>query len=245
MQTLSMLARAALAALVLALVPPMLAAQSTPPPVPVDDTATPPPLPADDDPAPTPPPLPQLAVFLDEDGNPGGPYDRAQLTAKVADGTLTGQTLVWQDGMADWAPAAEVEDLAGLIGPAPGPSPSPQPEPQQDPAALIAGDWFTEGSDPTSGLSGQLWVSFDAGGSYTMQGSFSSQQGNVNVEGNGSWRANPGPNDTISVAFTGVIYAIGPDGMPQSEVFNETWRVEVVDQNTLRDLEDGTLLTRQ
>lgn len=64
----------------------------------------------------TPPPIPGAAPFwLALDGMPAGPFDRATLAERVRAGTLTPQTLAWREGMAEWAVAGEVPELASLF----------------------------------------------------------------------------------------------------------------------------------
>jgi membrane protease subunit (stomatin/prohibitin family) len=70
-----------------------------------------------------PPPLPDEQWFLGVDGQQQGPFDRSGLTAKVASGQLTGDTLVWKAGMAAWAPASQVADLGAVLASAPPPLP--------------------------------------------------------------------------------------------------------------------------
>ncbi len=63
-----------------------------------------------------PPPIPQLpAFFLAIDGKPVGPLDRLALAQRVTDGSLRGDTLVWRDGMAEWAAASKVPEIAALL----------------------------------------------------------------------------------------------------------------------------------
>jgi membrane protease subunit (stomatin/prohibitin family) len=70
-----------------------------------------------------PPPLPDEQWFLGVDGQQQGPFDRSGLTAKVAAGQLTGDTLVWKAGMAAWAPASQVADLGAVLASTPPPLP--------------------------------------------------------------------------------------------------------------------------
>jgi membrane protease subunit (stomatin/prohibitin family) len=64
-----------------------------------------------------PPPLPdQEQWYLGAGGERRGPFDLSGLAAEAGRGTLTGATLVWRTGMAQWTPAAQVPELA----PAPG-----------------------------------------------------------------------------------------------------------------------------
>src|ERR1019366_7072641 len=68
-------------------------------------------------PVPTPPPIPRSpAYFIAVDGKPAGPFDVAALRARVAEKTLSTDTLVWRDGMAQWAPAGTVAGVADLFG---------------------------------------------------------------------------------------------------------------------------------
>jgi membrane protease subunit (stomatin/prohibitin family) len=63
-----------------------------------------------------PPPIPPLpAFFLAIDGKPVGPLDRDALAQRVKDGSLRGDTLVWRDGMIEWAAASKVPEMAGLL----------------------------------------------------------------------------------------------------------------------------------
>jgi hypothetical protein len=63
-----------------------------------------------------PPPIPQLpAFFLAIDGKPVGPLDRAALAQRAKDGSLRDDTLVWRDGMAEWAAASKVPEMVELL----------------------------------------------------------------------------------------------------------------------------------
>jgi membrane protease subunit (stomatin/prohibitin family) len=68
--------------------------------------------------APTPPPLPaSVGFFIGIDGKVQGPFDAAALAQRVKDGVLRADTLVWREGMAAWAAAAQVPDVAALLKP--------------------------------------------------------------------------------------------------------------------------------
>ncbi len=73
----------------------------------------PPPMPA------TPSPDPVMQMYLYVGGQQCGPYDYAALRQLVQAHQLTTDTLVWQQGMTQWAPAAQVEVLKPLFAPAP------------------------------------------------------------------------------------------------------------------------------
>ncbi|MFT4656867.1 MAG: membrane protease subunit (stomatin/prohibitin family) [Candidatus Aldehydirespiratoraceae bacterium] len=89
---------------------------------------------------PAPPPLPgQTMYHVDHNGNPGGPYNMGQMQQGIQGGQVTGQTLVWAQGMAAWSPAQSVPELQALFAtPPPMPptaSPPPVPPPTPAPAA--------------------------------------------------------------------------------------------------------------
>ncbi|HLU98065.1 MAG TPA: SPFH domain-containing protein [Thermobifida alba] len=72
-----------------------------------------------------PPPLPpQEQWYTAVNGRQQGPFDQSGLRAQVGAGALTPDTLVWRTGMAQWAPARQVPELAGLF-PQQGPPPLP------------------------------------------------------------------------------------------------------------------------
>ncbi|MBX3376923.1 MAG: SPFH domain-containing protein [Phycisphaeraceae bacterium] len=72
---------------------------------------------------PTPPPIPAVAFFVAINNQQAGPFDASALRAKVAGGELRPETLVWKQGMASWAPAREVPELAAVLNSAPPPLP--------------------------------------------------------------------------------------------------------------------------
>lgn len=71
-----------------------------------------------------PPPLPAgLAFYLGQNGVQSGPFDATTLQAKLRDGSLNRQTLVWKQGMAGWVTAESVPELQTLFAAAPPPLP--------------------------------------------------------------------------------------------------------------------------
>ena len=85
----------------------------------IHPAGTPPAAPAAGGPPaiPTPPPLPQSPTFfIAVDGKSQGPFDVATLRTRVTEKVLTADTLVWREGMAQWAPARTVPEVAALLG---------------------------------------------------------------------------------------------------------------------------------
>jgi membrane protease subunit (stomatin/prohibitin family) len=71
-----------------------------------------------------PPPLPAAAQwFVGVDGQQQGPFDTGAVAARVQAGAVNGDTLVWKSGMAQWAPAKDVPELAGALSSVPPPLP--------------------------------------------------------------------------------------------------------------------------
>lgn len=73
-----------------------------------------------------PPPPPGGAWHVTEDGATHGPFTMAHMAQGIAEGRLNASTLVWTAGMAGWAPAGEVAQLASQFatgGTAPPPPP--------------------------------------------------------------------------------------------------------------------------
>ena len=64
----------------------------------------------------SPPPMPDSKPFwIGVNGKPQGPFDLAVLEQRMKDGGLTSSTLVWCEGMAEWAAAAAVPIVSALL----------------------------------------------------------------------------------------------------------------------------------
>ncbi len=82
----------------------------------------------------SPPPIPGATpVFVAINGQQVGPLTMDELAKRVAAGEVKPDTLVWKQGMAQWAKALEVPEVASLVArtppPIPGGSPPPIPGP--------------------------------------------------------------------------------------------------------------------
>lgn len=74
-------------------------------------------------PLPSAPPTVPSQWHVAAGGNAAGPYSLLQLAEEAASGRITSSTLVWAPGMAQWAPASSVADIASLLGSSPPPLP--------------------------------------------------------------------------------------------------------------------------
>jgi membrane protease subunit (stomatin/prohibitin family) len=71
-----------------------------------------------------PPPIPQQTQwYAAVDGQQVGPMDQAALQKQIQAGSITTDTLLWRQGMANWTPAGQVADVAALFSSGPPPIP--------------------------------------------------------------------------------------------------------------------------
>jgi len=71
-----------------------------------------------------PPPLPTAKWHVGLNGQTSGPHDAAALSGLVSSGQMSGDTLVWCDGMSGWTKASDVGELGSLFPSAPPPLPT-------------------------------------------------------------------------------------------------------------------------
>jgi hypothetical protein len=74
--------------------------------------------------------FPASRYFLSVNGQNYGPYEMDQLRQMVQQGTLTRETLVWKEGMAQWTAAGTVQELAPLFSAGSASAPA-EPAPQR------------------------------------------------------------------------------------------------------------------
>jgi membrane protease subunit (stomatin/prohibitin family) len=71
-----------------------------------------------------PPPLPSgIQLFVALSGQQAGPFDAAVLQQMAHTGQLSRETLVWKQGMSEWAAAGQLPELASIFGTVPPPLP--------------------------------------------------------------------------------------------------------------------------
>ena len=63
----------------------------------------------------TPPPIPTAVYHVAVNGQATGPFDATTLAQMVASGQLTANSLVWKNGMAQWAKAGTVDEVKNLF----------------------------------------------------------------------------------------------------------------------------------
>jgi len=74
---------------------------------------------------PTPPPIPQQTqYFVALNGQQSGPFSLADLENQIKSGTVTRQTLIWNQALVEWTKAGEVTELANSFSIVPPPLPN-------------------------------------------------------------------------------------------------------------------------
>ena len=63
----------------------------------------------------TPPPIPVVSYHVAVNGQATGPFDILMLAQMVTAGQLTADSLVWKNGMAQWAKAGTIDELKNLF----------------------------------------------------------------------------------------------------------------------------------
>jgi len=74
---------------------------------------------------PPPPPIAQFYVAVN--GAQQGPYDTNTISQMITGGQITKATMMWKNGMAGWATADTLAELAQLFNSMPPPPPPPAP----------------------------------------------------------------------------------------------------------------------
>lgn len=75
-----------------------------------------------------PPPMPpQIQFFVSVNGQQTGPFDMNALKQMAMQNQLTKESFVWREGMASWAAAGQVPEIASVFGSVPPPPPPPPP----------------------------------------------------------------------------------------------------------------------
>lgn len=65
----------------------------------------------------TPPPVPTVKFYLAKDGKATGPYDVETLKGMIGSGLFSSTSLVWKEGMTNWARADSIPEFIGAFPP--------------------------------------------------------------------------------------------------------------------------------
>jgi hypothetical protein len=200
---------------------PMLLAQAAPPPLPAP-ALTPPPLPQ--------PQPPAAAFFYNGNGKPVGPLSIAEIQAKIAAGEIKPGTLVWKSGTPSWVPAKDLPEIASLL-----------PK-EMDFKAFFVGTWEAQTAGP-AGTTGLVKIKVTANADGTLQGTYTATLAEsgavVNIPISGTWSV----QGTGEKRFTlNLVLRMQAQGQTRTQQLSA--HLEVVDDNTLRDVDSGELTKR-
>lgn len=210
--------------------------------------APPPPPPA----APAPPPVPApkaLAVFVAVQGAATGPFDQAKLAEMAKQGQLTAQSMVWKEGMAEWALATGIPEVKQILDAS---------TPKVDVKALLVGTWEGEPQQEpiqwaspgaTQTISGA--TTYGADGSMSFYGNMIIDMNDPNMppitmllSGEGTYEVRAMGEKDMVITPNIMVTASG-GGMPgtQERVTTPT-RYTIIDENTLRHTDSGAISRR-
>lgn len=240
----------------------------TPPPIPAEEEVVeeatedaaqdavtpPPPPPAEEEEAATPPPPPEPEpepeFFTSTDGSTEGPFPLSELQAQATAGAFTDQTYVWQDGMADWTRAGEVEELASLFGAG---GDEAKPADNGDLAAFVVGVWSDRNTSFVAGMGEtrmDLVIEYYSNGTMDaigqMYGTVNGQAAAWDIYAQGTWSVAPAENGQFDLT-TNIEVSMGLVESPVYTDFfqsEETTRMERVDANSMRDVQNELTYSR-
>lgn len=187
------------------------------------------------------PPNGNLEIYVVENGGRGGPYTREQLIEKARRGQVTGQSLVWMNGMADWTEAAAVPGIAELLTQ----TVPPPPPPERNYNEFLAGTWI---GDPTQiPMEGVGLADVQAQFSFTEQGSFTAKIVRTVMTGfgvpltikedtQGTYKLTQAGPEGFTIGYNGTtISTSGYDGSTSTSPFSGQFPIKVIDENTITD----------
>lgn len=216
-----------------------------------------------------PPPLPGAGAgpvddreyFLDESGSASASLTRDQVASRLAEGLAGADTLVWFEGMADWAPLsqtplAELLSAAPPVVAAPASVPSTADAAVSDPQALLPGRWQAEIQEQVDGMAQPIVLTiqleFGQSGNFngnarsridlSSQGVFEPVDLEMNLQGRWSVRSID-PNRIELHTQGSQVVRLPALEVEEREEMDDRSIFEILDRDTLRD-EDGTVLRR-
>lgn len=203
---------------------PAPAQQASLPPV----QTTPPPLPQRRVQQPPPPP-PPTRFYVEENGQQVGPLSLEQIRQRIDDKRLRGWDLVWKTGLATWVQAKEIVEFRQMFARRP-----PDISMEQRIKQLITGVWQKQERNPSPIVNALTRTEIRYKGDGTFTGTQTTYAGvPVVIPIQGRW--------SISVVTEKeFVMTLNVSG----QLVASTANLMIIDQNTLQDKEQGTLITR-
>lgn len=135
--------------------------------------------------------------YYEVSGSQQGPIEASEVHRRLSSGELSGQTLVWREGMANWLPLGQVPELMGA--PTGGMMPQPQPGQPVNPAMMEPSlNGLALGSMIT-GILSLLTLIFCVGFVFAIPAVILGHMGRSQI------RRNPLPQSGEGLAITGMI----------------------------------------
>jgi hypothetical protein len=183
----------------------------------------PPPLPRQQE---QPPPQPVVQYYVEENGQPAGPFTLDQLRQRVLNGQLQRTDLVWKTGLVNWIEAKDMTELA--FGAAP-----PPVGPEGQIKRFMVGVWQTESTNPATGWAVKITARFSSDGHFSgMQAMSMMGMPPVNMPIQGKWSV------TVISDREFLLTQNQTGQIPVSTSFL------IIDYNTLQNKDDGSFAQR-
>jgi hypothetical protein len=191
--------------------------------------ATPPPLPQRQvQPPPMPPPLP-TQFYVEENGRQMGPFSLEQIRQRIAEGKLKRWDLAWRTGLATWVKAEEIVEFGRLFDQQP-----PDVSIEQRIKQLITGTWQKQERNPNPLVNASTRTTIRYKGDGTFTGTQTTYAGvPIVIPIQGRW----GVSVVTEKEFVMTLNVSG-------QVVSTSANLLIIDENTLQDKEQGTLITR-
>lgn len=178
-----------------------------------------------------------------ENGAQAGPYTVDELQARAGAGGVTGQTLVWTDGMTQWTPVAQVPELAAVLGG------TAVPEAPRDFTGFLAGTWVADTAQvPVAGVglgSAEVETHYHPAGAFELSGSIVGVYSGgidfrINLAATGTYKVQPAGADSFRVVHEGNLMSTWVSRDPNVPSVPEISKLEpatyqILDENTIKD----------
>jgi hypothetical protein len=173
---------------------------------------------------------PETQFYFNDSGRASGPASLAEIRAKVAAGAIKPDTLVWKTGLPNWLPAKDLPEVASLL--------------QQtfDASAYFAGTWELQAPGPrVSARPGKVTIVAAPGGTLTGKYNFviAAYNATASIPIAGTWKSGVSGDRRFTLTLNLKLQIEG-----ETKLLSTVSRVEIVDDNTLRDEADGTISKR-
>jgi hypothetical protein len=173
---------------------------------------------------------PETQFYFNDNGRPRGPASLVEISGKIAAGAIKPDTLVWKTGLPNWLPAKDLPEVTSLL--------------QQafDASAYFAGTWELQAPGPrVSARPAKVTIVAAPGGTLTGNYNFviAAYNAAASIPIAGTWKSGVSGDRRFTLTLNLKLQIEG-----ETKLLSTVSRVEIVDDNTLRDEADGTISKR-